>query len=905
MKIKNILGASALLLAGVSTINAQCDISGLNPSYCAGDAPVTIGTPGTGYFVGTGVSGSSFEPTNAGAGAHTVVHTDWTYVVDQTGTFAPASITGTQVSLGDDQVSGALPIGFSFNFYGINYTEFYISSNGFITFSAGQPSGCCSGQNIPNAATPNNLIALAWEDLDPGNGGQPAENVVRYETIGTAPNRILVVEYFNVDHFSNGNNVTTQAMLYETSNVIEIHTTTMPTNGDIHTMGVENINGTQAVAAPGRNANGTWSATNDYTAFIPQFTFYCTQDVTVYSITDESVAASANTFCDSGSTVINTGASQNGMFYYLRDNSNNSIIDGPLAGDGSALGFNTGMVYTTTDYNVFAQAGLTPSHSMEFGGNGSGDEVNLGNTINSVIGGTNTFTAEAWINPDGSPSFNTVVGNYDGGMQFLLRITNGFIEFYIDNGSFQNVLGSTPVPAGSWSHVAGTWDGINLRVYLNGVLDGTSVATGLFNTTTTNDVSIGGGLSNGTEYFDGKITDVRLWSDARSEGDINANMDNCLSGTEAGLLAWYGMHEGTGSSTVEDLSGNGYVGTLTNMDVNTAWSTDMPTINCVTCEQQMSTVETLTILNSTTSTIAESVCTSYTVPSGDETYTVAGTYTDTIANAAGCDSLITINLTILANTGIDTQTACDSLQWIDGTTYYANNTTATHVLTNAAGCDSTVTLNLTIVTPTTGTDTQTACDSYMWIDGNTYTTNNNTATFVLTNAAGCDSTVTLDLTITNVDSSVTTSGFTITAVETGATYQWIDCDNGNAAIAGETGQSFTATDNGNYAVIVTAGGCADTSECISITGIGVDELVFNGIVNVYPNPTNGLVNIALDANYDDLTVVIRNAVGQEVYRDNPVSTNQIQFELDEAPGAYFVQISDAKGRTTQVVLVKE
>ena len=100
-----------------------------------------------------------------------------------------------------------------------------------------------------------------------------------------------------------------------------------------------------------------------------------------------------------------------------------------------------------------------------------------------------------------------------------------------------------------------------------------------------------------------------------------------------------------------------------------------------------------------------------------------------------------------STTGTDVQTACDSYSWIDGNTYTESNNTAQFTLTNAAGCDSIVTLDLTINKSTTGTDVQTACDSYSWIDGNTYTESNNTAQFTLTNAAGCDSIVTLDLTI--------------------------------------------------------------------------------------------------------------------------------------------------------------
>lgn len=114
----------------------------------------------------------------------------------------------------------------------------------------------------------------------------------------------------------------------------------------------------------------------------------------------------------------------------------------------------------------------------------------------------------------------------------------------------------------------------------------------------------------------------------------------------------------------------------------------------------------------------------------------------------GCDSLETLNLTIgHPNTGTDVISACGSHTWIDGITYTSSNNTATFVLPNMNGCDSTVTLNLTIKNSNTGTDVITACGSYTWIDGITYTSSNNTATHTLMNVAGCDSIVTLNLTI--------------------------------------------------------------------------------------------------------------------------------------------------------------
>ena len=119
-----------------------------------------------------------------------------------------------------------------------------------------------------------------------------------------------------------------------------------------------------------------------------------------------------------------------------------------------------------------------------------------------------------------------------------------------------------------------------------------------------------------------------------------------------------------------------------------------------------------------------------------------------LTNITGCDSVVTLDLTInYSNTGIDTITACDSHTWIDGNTYTSSNNTATHTLTNIDGCDSLVTLDLTINYSNTGIDAIIACDSYTWIDGITYTSSNNTATHTLTNEDGCDSVVTMDLVV--------------------------------------------------------------------------------------------------------------------------------------------------------------
>ena len=138
-----------------------------------------------------------------------------------------------------------------------------------------------------------------------------------------------------------------------------------------------------------------------------------------------------------------------------------------------------------------------------------------------------------------------------------------------------------------------------------------------------------------------------------------------------------------------------------------------------------------------------------------QTYTVSGAY-EHLYELGACTGIDSLYLTVNRSTeSVDPIVACDSYEW-NGTTYVTSTNTPTHTITNVAGCDSVITLNLTINTRTTGTDIQTACDSYTWIDGNTYTANNRTATFTLENAAGCDSIVTLNLTVNRSTHNVTT-----------------------------------------------------------------------------------------------------------------------------------------------------
>ena len=175
-------------------------------------------------------------------------------------THAPIAGAGTAVTLSDDQLSGTLPIGFSFVFMCDTFTQFRISSNGFITFDPTNfGSGCCSGPILPNNGTdPDNLIALAWNDLYPPGGGG-----INYFVTGTAPNRRLVVNYTALPHCctSAPPTVTGQIILFEGSNAIELHSTSITNDGSTMTQGITNDGSTVAYTVPGRNGVD-WSASN-------------------------------------------------------------------------------------------------------------------------------------------------------------------------------------------------------------------------------------------------------------------------------------------------------------------------------------------------------------------------------------------------------------------------------------------------------------------------------------------------------------------------------------------------------------------------------------------------------------------------------------------------------------------
>lgn len=152
-----------------------------------------------------------------------------------------------------------------------------------------------------------------------------------------------------------------------------------------------------------------------------------------------------------------------------------------------------------------------------------------------------------------------------------------------------------------------------------------------------------------------------------------------------------------------------------------------------------------------------------------------------------------------------------------------------------------------------------------------------------------------------VDISVTQNGNMLTSNQSNGTYQWIDCDNGNAPIPGATSQTFTPNQSGNYAVIVDANGCSATSECVEFTLVGVNELKPYNLM-IYPNPsTIGIITIEHDIE-NSVQVYVTDVLGRVVFEADDVN-NVLELKLEN--GNYFVSISSENILvTTKVIILK-
>ncbi len=695
----------------------------------------------------------------------------------------------------------------------------------------------------------------------------------------------------------------------------------------------------------------TYYSNNTTATFITQTAQGCDSTVTLNltvttSPSNQTVSASQASFCPGGgSATVDLASSETGVRYYLRNDANDTIVAGPVFGTGNALSFNTGVVNTTTTYNVYAQTYALDAINLP----STNDHIRF-NSPFSAYG--NAISVESWINNtngefpwagQGTPAVDNMTAN--------VWLWHGGTWYVNDNGTWRSL--AWPVLPNGWVHVATVADASGMRIYYNGV-QVASNASGITSTIRNNGSSVidlghdvrfvaGTGGRNSNVAFD----NFNVWNVSRSAVEIAADYNNCLVGNESGLVQYTKFNEGTGSVFSSVVGSNGQL-----INASTNWFSGSNVCTILSCPKEMAQLVTISVNDNTPPVPDVSnlpditglcVVDSLTAPtatddcSGNTRLTIlpptsiAGVNTNVgvasfgpqtfyigaqsvIAQDITPDSLCcdTITNDYTGKIAVMYRGACSFTQKVKYAqvagaigAIIVNNQGGTTV-EDMTGSDPSIVIPILMLSTDEGLALMNEInlgnvDVIMERKTPIIITHNATlpittpgttvVTWTYDDGNGNTSTQNQNVVIPSIDNTIDNSLMPVlTANQSGATYRWLDCDNGNSPISGETGQTFTASVNGNYAVEITMGGCVDTSACEAVTGVGVKEIA-NNSVSIYPNPTNGTVSINLGSNNTLVNYSITSIEGR-IVETGRTSTNNIVVDLSkEGNGVYFIKIN--------------
>lgn len=693
--------------------------------------------------------------------------------------------SGTAVALTDDSQTGlVIPIGFTFCYFGTEYTVANIGSNNWLSFSAAQ-STTYTPQAIPSATNfPVNAILGPFQDINPGAGG-----TVLYATYGTAPFRRFVVSWNNVPMFScTGQLYSSQIIIYETTNIIETHIANKSVCpgwvGGRATHGLQNTTGTVAIAVPGRN-NTQWTASNEGTRFTPN-------GVATYTI--NWYILPANTLIGTGPSITVTPVTSPQYYYAEVVGPNGCNPTGSTANNtdtvvvfSSSLAVDAGPFTaicenTSTTLNAFAPGGISYTWSPVTG---------LSNpTIPNPIANPTTTTTYTVLVTDalGCSGIDTVTiavnpapfvdAGFGAGIclgdNIQLSGNGGGTFAWAPAASLDNATIGTPTatPTATTTYTLTVTDGIGCT--------STDTATVFISNSTANagpTVSICNGTSTTLNATGGA---TYTWSASASLS--NLNIANPVANPTTTT---------TYTVTIDDAAGTGCIST----DTVTVIVNNLPIADAGTSAAYC--IGGSTVLNATgggtyawlPATGLSSTTTAN--PTANPTSTI--TYTVTITSAPGCTSTDTVTVTVNNLPIVD---AGNNISICVGGSASLNAIGAQTFVWTPSSSLSNANIANPIATPTVVT----------------------TYTVVGTDASGCSATDSVNVSLNGITISATATPATICAGTTsnlsvtGATsYTWTPSGSlSNATIANPVANPTNTT---TYTVIGSdaASGCADTT----------------------------------------------------------------------------------------------
>jgi hypothetical protein len=440
--------------------------------------------------------------------------------------------------------------------------------------------------------------------------------------------------------------------------------------------------------------------------------------------------------------------------------------------------------------HAFAQS----QNALDF--DGIDDEVIVPNA-SSLIAGSNQLSITCWVYPtNAAPMYP----DFDGFAGFRNEIDCDFYVMQISPSTaiearLRNSAGGfftityQGLNLNVWQHLAVTFDGSMMRLYVGGVKADSVAASG--GITNMNEAFHIGSLPyNANPYWlTGKVDEISLWNRALTPTEISCISQESVNAADPGCMLFYTCNQGTANgnntsiTTLDDESGH-IDGVLTNFAMISTFSNFVAGV-------------------SNASSVAHTICQGDSYQFGSDVLTQPGFYYTTSPLNGGCGNLQELNLFVIP-----------------------------------------------------------------------------------------------------VDTSVSLAGETLTAGAAGAAYQWADCNNGYSVIQGETGQSFSPSADGSYALIITTGGCTDTSSCYTVTNVGMHENDFTSHLYLYPNPAGNKFSMGgLPAgNVFDLTIT--DALGNLLLKSTANTGEPTVDVSDWMPGIYFVEVKSGK-HTARLRMTKE
>ena len=363
---------------------------------------------------------------------------------------------------------------------------------------------------------------------------------------------------------------------------------TQPANGTIAAGGSTTFNVTYTPTGIGTH-NATVSVLTD-DLDESTYSFNITGNATV--VTPQTVTVSPNSGICSTNATVSLTASETGVTYYLRDNNDNAFIGTKIVGTGTAIDFSSETITSTKTYNVIGGIEETTT-GLNFDGTDNVVIIPNANALNPV-----NITLETWAtsSTDNWNTYSAFINKRDGTAPYLFggNENSRVIRFDYTTTTGTNLI-TYDIPVGidikEWHHYAVTYNGTTAAIYIDGVLVKSLTASSPGDLiSNTGAVRIGQDNCCGSRYHLGELFGVRIWSTVRSETEI-ANTMCSIDQYTTGLEAYYRSEEGSGL-VLNDVTGNGNNGTLTNMDSVNDWITG-PT--CLSCPTEMTNTPTVTV----------------------------------------------------------------------------------------------------------------------------------------------------------------------------------------------------------------------------------------------------------------------------------------------------------------------